>query len=100
MHDKEKEYEMTVYVLSWHHSDMDTMVFSSFEKAYQVAKFIRDTVFPAYKVTQTDQDDNGYLMWHFEYQGSREDDYDDEAYWDEMTICPYDVDSDLCYLKN
>lgn len=26
---------MTVYVLSWHHSDMDTMVFSSFEKAYQ-----------------------------------------------------------------
>ena len=35
-------------------------------------------------------------MWHFEYQGRRED---DEAYWDEMTICPYDVDSDLCYLK-
>lgn len=56
---------------------MDTMVFSSFEKAYQVAKFIRATVFPVHKVTQTDQDDNGY----FEYQGRREDDYDDEAYW-------------------
>ena len=33
---------MTVYVLSWENSDMETLVFSSFEKAYQVAKFIRE----------------------------------------------------------
>ena len=33
-------------------------------------------------------------------RAAEKDDYDDEAYWDEMTICPYNVDSDLCYLKN
>ena len=62
---------MTVYVLSWENSDMETLVFSSFEKAYQVAKFIREQL-SSFKVTWTEEEEGYSLVWHFEHQGDEE----------------------------
>lgn len=97
---------MTVYVLSWENSDMETLVFSSFEKAYQVAKFIRDQL-PSFKVTWAEEEEGYSIAWHFEYQGNKEnnefsnDEIDTDSYYGEdMTIYPYEVDVGLCYLEN
>lgn len=97
---------MTVYVLSWKNSDMETLVFSSFEKAYQVAKFIRDQL-PLFKVTWAEEEEGYFIIWHFEYQGDKENNESsdneidaDNYYGEDMTIYPYEVDVGLCYLKN
>lgn len=96
---------MTVYVLSWESGNMETLVFSSFEKAYQVAKFIRDQL-SSFKVTWTEEEGDS-LVWHFEYQGDEEnDEFSDDtidkenAFWEDMTIYPYVIDIGLSYLEN
>lgn len=88
---------MTVYVLSWENSDMETLVFSSFEKAYQVAKFIREQL-SSFKVTWTEEEEGYSLVWHFEHQGDEAD--KDNSYGEDLTIYPYELDIGLSYLKN
>lgn len=53
---------MTVYVLSWENSDMETMVFSSFEKANSVAKFILNHL-PSGKIAWEEQDEDS-IVYH------------------------------------
>ena len=95
---------MTVYILSWENSDMETLVFSSFEKAYQVAKFIREQL-SSFKVTWTEEEEGYSLVWHFEHQDDEEsnefsNDKTDNYYGEDLTIYPYELDIGLCYLKN
>ena len=97
---------MTVYVLSWENSDMETLVFSSFEKAYQVAKFIREQL-SSFKVTWTEEEEGYSLVWHFEHQGDEESDEfsndeadKDNSYGEDLAIYPCELDIGLSYLKN
>ena len=61
---------MTVYVLSWENSDMETMVFSSFEKANSVAKFILNHL-PSGKIAWEEQDEDS-IVYHLDYQNDED----------------------------
>lgn len=98
---------MTVYVLSWENSDMETMVFSSFEKANSVAKFILNHL-PSGKIAWEEQDEDS-IVYHLDYQNDEDvnedfDDgdkeYEDDMLWDELTIYPYEIDIGLEYLNS
>ena len=95
---------MTVYVLSWENSDMETMVFSSFEKANSVAKFILNHL-PSGKITWEEQDEDS-IVYHLDYQNDEDvnedfdDDDEDDMLWDELTIYPYEIDIGLEYLNS
>ena len=69
---------MTVYVLSWENSDMETMVFSSFEKANSVAKFILNHL-PSGKIAWEEQDEDS-IVYHLDYQNDEDanEDFDDD----------------------
>ena len=84
---------MTVYVLSWENSDMETMVFSSFEKANSVAKFILNHL-PSGKIAWEEQDEDS-IVYHLDYQND-----EDDMLWDELTIYPYEIDIGLEYLNS
>ena len=98
---------MTVYVLSWENSDMETMVFSSFEKANSVAKFILNHL-PSGKIAWEEQDEDS-IVYHLDYQNDEEvnedfddgdEEYEDDMLWDELTIYPYEIDIGLEYLNS
>ena len=95
---------MTVYVLSWENSDMETMVFSSFEKANSVAKFILNNL-PSGKIAWEEQDEDS-IVYHLDYQNNDDidedfnDDDEDDMLWDELTIYPYEIDIGLEYLNS
>lgn len=97
---------MTVYVLSWENSDMETMVFSSFEKANSVAKFILNHL-PSGKIAWEEQDEDS-IVYHLDYQNDDVDEdfddddeeYEDDMLWDELTIYPYEIDIGLEYLNS
>lgn len=98
---------MTVYVLSWENSDMETMVFSSFEKANSVAKFILNHL-PSGKIAWEEQDEDS-IVYHLDYQNDEDvnedfddgdEEYDDDMLWDELTIYPYEIDIGLEYLNS
>ena len=95
---------MTVYVLSWENSDMETMVFSSFEKANSVAKFILNHL-PSGKIAWEEQDEDS-IVYHLDYQNNDDidedfnDDDEDDMLWDELTIYPYEIDIGLEYLNS
>ena len=98
---------MTVYVLSWENSDMETMVFSSFEKANSVAKFILNHL-PSGKITWEEQDEDS-IVYHLDYQNDEDanedfddddEEYKDDMLWDELTIYPYEIDIGLEYLNS
>lgn len=98
---------MTVYVLSWENSDMETMVFSSFEKANSVAKFILNHL-PSGKIAWEEQDEDS-IVYHLDYQndedvnedfGDGDEEYEDDMLWDELTIYPYEIDIGLEYLNS
>ena len=96
---------MTVYVLSWENSDMETMVFSSFEKANSVAKFILNHL-PSGKITWEEQDEDS-IVYHLDYQNDDDvdedfddDELEDDMLWDELTIYPYEIDIGLEYLNS
>ena len=95
---------MTVYVLSWENSDMETMVFSSFEKANSVAKFILNHL-PSGKIAWEEQDEDS-IVYHLDYQNDEDanedfnDDDEDDMLWDELTIYPYEIDIGLEYLNS
>ena len=94
---------MTVYVLSWENSDMETMVFSSFEKANSVAKFILNHL-PSGKIAWEEQDEDS-IVYHLDYQNDDvdedfNDDDEDDMLWDELTIYPYEIDIGLEYLNS
>lgn len=95
---------MTVYVLSWENADMETMVFSSFEKANSVAQFILNHL-PSFKISWQEQDENS-IVYHLDYQNDDDvdedfnDDSEDDMLWDELTIYPYKVDVGLDYLNS
>lgn len=98
---------MTVYVLSWENSDMETMVFSSFEKANSVAKFILNHL-PSGKITWEEQDEDS-IVYHLDYQNDEDvnedfddgdEEYEDDMLWDELTIYPYEIDIGLEYLNS
>ena len=94
---------MTVYVLSWENSDMETMVFSSFEKANSVAKFILNHL-PSGKITWEEQDEDS-IVYHLDYKNDEDvnedfDDDEDDMLWDELTIYPYEIDIGLEYLNS
>ena len=94
---------MIIYVLSWENADMEIMVFSSFEKAVSVAKFILNHL-PSFKVSWQEQDDDR-VVYHLDYQNEDFDDEDEEEIddedmtWAELTIYPYKVDNGLDYLN-
>ena len=73
---------MTVYVLSWENSDMETMVFSSFEKANSVAKFILNHL-PSGKIAWEEQDEDS-IVYHLDYQNDEDvnEDFDDDDFAD------------------
>lgn len=98
---------MTVYVLSWENSDMETMVFSSFEKANSVAKFILNHL-PSGKIAWEGQDEDS-IVYHLDYQNDEDvnedfddgdEEYEDDMLWDELTIYPYEIDIGLEYLNS
>ena len=98
---------MTVYVLSWENSDMETMVFSSFEKANSVAKFILNHL-PSGKIAWEEQDEDS-IVYHLDYQNDEDanedfddddEEYEDNMLWDELTIYPYEIDIGLEYLNS
>ena len=98
---------MTVYVLSWENSDMETMVFSSFEKANSVAKFILNHL-PSGKIAWEEQDEYS-IVYHLDYQNDEDvnedfddgdEEYEDDMLWDELTIYPYEIDIGLEYLNS
>lgn len=96
---------MTVYVLSWENSDMETMVFSSFEKANSVAKFILNHL-PSGKIAWEEQDEDS-IVYHLDYQNDEDvnedfddDEFEDDMLWDELTIYPYEIDIGLEYLNS
>ena len=98
---------MTVYVLSWENSDMETMVFSSFEKANSVAKFILNHL-PSGKIAWEEQDEDS-IVYHLDYQNDDDvnedfddgdEEYEDDMLWDELTIYPYEIDIGLEYLNS
>ena len=97
---------MTVYVLSWENSDMETMVFSSFEKANSVAKFILNHL-PSGKIAWEEQDEDS-IVYHLDYQNDEDinedfdddEEYEDDMLWDELTIYPYEIDIGLEYLNS
>ena len=98
---------MTVYVLSWENSDMATMVFSSFEKANSVAKFILNHL-PSGKIAWEEQDEDS-IVYHLDYQNDEDanedfddddEEYEDDMLWDELTIYPYEIDIGLEYLNS
>ena len=96
---------MTVYVLSWENSDMETMVFSSFEKANSVAKFILNHL-PSAKITWEEQDED-CIVYHLDYQNDEDvnedfddDELEDDMLWDELVIYPYEIDVGLEYLNS
>lgn len=98
---------MTVYVLSWENSDMETMVFSSFEKANSVAKFILNHL-PSGKIAWEEQDEDS-IVYHLDYQNNDDvdedfddddEEYEDDMLWDELTIYPYEIDIGLEYLNS
>lgn len=95
---------MTIYVLSWENSDMETMVFSSFEKANSVAKFILNHL-PSGKIAWEEQDEDS-IVYHLDYQNNDDvdedfnDDDEDDMLWDELTIYPYEIDIGLEYLNS
>lgn len=96
---------MTVYVLSWENSDMETMVFSSFEKANSVAKFILNHL-PSGKITWEEQDEDS-IVYHLDYQNDEDvnedfddDELEDDMLWDELVIYPYEIDVGLEYLNS
>ena len=98
---------MTVYVLSWENSDMETMVFSSFEKANSVAKFILNHL-PSGKITWEEQDEDS-IVYHLDYQNDEDanedfddddEEYEDDMLWDELAIYPYEIDIGLEYLNS
>ena len=98
---------MTVYVLSWENSDMETMVFSSFEKANSVAKFILNNL-PSGKIAWEEQDEDS-IVYHLDYQNDEDvnedfddgdEEYEDDMLWDELTIYPYEIDIGLEYLNS
>lgn len=93
---------MIVYVLSWEDSGMEPAVFSSFEKAYQAAQFIKNRV-PSLKVTEAEEEEGYSILWHFEYQDNEPSNAKIDKYnyhGEGMTIRPYEVDIGLRYLKN
>lgn len=95
---------MTVYVLSWENADMETMVFSSFEKANSVAQFILNHL-PSFKISWQEQDEDS-IVYHLDYQNDDDvdenfdDDGEDDMLWDELTIYPYEIDVGLDYLNS
>ena len=98
---------MTVYVLSWENSDMETMVFSSFERANSVAKFILNHL-PSGKIAWEEQDEDS-IVYHLDYQNDEDvnedfddgdEEYEDDMLWDELTIYPYEIDIGLEYLNS
>lgn len=98
---------MTLYVLSWENSDMETMVFSSFEKANSVAKFILNHL-PSGKIAWEEQDEDS-IVYHLDYQNDEDanedfddddEEYEDDMLWDELTIYPYEIDIGLEYLNS
>ena len=95
---------MTVYVLSWENADMETMVFSSFEKANSVAQFILNHL-PSFKISWQEQDEDS-IVYHLDYQNDDDidedfdDDSEDDMLWDELTIYPYEIDVGLDYLNS
>ena len=98
---------MKVYVLSWENSDMETMVFSSFEKANSVAKFILNHL-PSGKIAWEEQDEDS-IVYHLDYQNDEDanedfddddEEYEDDMLWDELTIYPYEIDIGLEYLNS
>ena len=98
---------MTVYVLSWENSDMETMVFSSFEKANSVAKFILNHL-PSGKIAWEEQDEDS-IVYHLDYKNDEDvnedfddgdEEYEDDMLWDELTIYPYEIDIGLEYLNS
>lgn len=98
---------MTVYVLSWGNSDMETMVFSSFEKANSVAKFILNHL-PSGKIAWEEQDEDS-IVYHLDHQNDEDvnedfddddEEYEDDMLWDELTIYPYEIDIGLEYLNS
>ena len=98
---------MTVYVLSWENSDMETMVFSSFEKANSVAKFSLNHL-PSGKIAWEEQDEDS-IVYHLDYQNDEDvnedfddgdEEYEDDMLWDELTIYPYEIDIGLEYLNS
>ena len=98
---------MTVYVLSWENSDMETMVFSSFEKANSVAKFILNNL-PSGKIAWEEQDEDS-IVYHLDYQNDEDanedfddddEEYEDDMLWDELAIYPYEIDIGLEYLNS
>ena len=98
---------MTVYVLSWENSDMETMVFSWFEKANSVAKFILNHL-PSGKIAWEEQDEDS-IVYHLDYQNDEDvnedfddgdEEYEDDMLWDELTIYPYEIDIGLEYLNS
>ena len=98
---------MKAYVLSWENSDMETMVFSSFEKANSVAKFILNHL-PSGKIAWEEQDEDS-IVYHLDYQNDEDanedfddddEEYEDDMLWDELTIYPYEIDIGLEYLNS
>ena len=98
---------MTVYVLSWENSDMETMVFSSFERANSVAKFILNHL-PSGNIAWEEQDEDS-IVYHLDYQNDEDvnedfddgdEEYEDDMLWDELTIYPYEIDIGLEYLNS
>ena len=98
---------MKVYVLSWENSDMETMVFSSFENANSVAKFILNHL-PSGKIAWEEQDEDS-IVYHLDYQNDEDvnedfddddEEYEDDMLWDELTIYPYEIDIGLEYLNS
>ena len=98
---------MTVYVLSWENSDMETMVFSSFEKANSVARFILNHL-PSGKIAWEEQDEDS-IVYHLDDQNDKDvnedfddddEEYEDDMLWDELTIYPYEIDIGLEYLNS
>ena len=83
------------------------MVFSSFEKANSVAKFILNHL-PSGKITWEEQDEDS-IVYHLDYQNDEDvnedfddgdEEYEDDMLWDELTIYPYEIDIGLEYLNS
>lgn len=84
---------------------METMVFSSFEKANSVAKFILNHL-PSGKITWEEQDKDS-IVYHLDYQNDEDvnedfddDELEDDMLWDELVIYPYEIDVGLEYLNS
>ena len=86
---------------------METMVFSSFEKANSVAKFILNHL-PSGKIAWEEQDEDS-IVYHLDFQNEEyvnedfddgDEEYEDDMLWDELTIYPYEIDIGLEYLNS